>query len=361
MDIADLHPSVWSSLQGRRERLPHALLLMGRRGIGKFLLAKLFAESLLCERRTCDGRPCGNCQSCHWFEQGYHPDLRFILPESLERSLLPLVQESDEETQKKDSDGKPEKKASQQITVEQIRSLADFLSVGTHRQGLRIIVIYPAEAMNRNTANAILKSLEEPNPSTLFLLVSSEQESLLPTIRSRCQTVPVPLPGEDQSLAYLRHHGHDAQKIGNYLAWVGGSPFLAIELADQVSGGWLGTLLLEGLKRGRGLDVYGLAAQLDEVMKKERQQQGRGGRDVCEWLQRWTHDLSLAESGLPPRFFREEQQTMLSLVASLSSRALAHFYRHQLLALRRCADHPVNQRLFLETLLGQYKAMFFLA
>jgi len=179
MNAINLHECVWKGLLARRERLPHSLLLVGQKGLGKFELARQFAASLLCEQPQVDGLACGKCLACNWYSQGNHPDFRLLQPDA-------LADEGEVE------DGK--KKPSQQITIDQVRGLDDFLIIGTHRAGLRIILVNPAEAMNRNTANALLKTLEEPAPATLFLLVSNEPLRLLPTIRSRCQVVPIAVP-----------------------------------------------------------------------------------------------------------------------------------------------------------------------
>jgi DNA polymerase-3 subunit delta' len=88
-----------------------------------------------------------------------------------------------------------------------VRALDEFLHVGTHRHGARVVLLNPAEAMNRPTANAILKALEEPIAGTLFILVSSEPHRLLPTIRSRCQTIPMRPPPTARAIAWLRHAG----------------------------------------------------------------------------------------------------------------------------------------------------------
>ena len=134
------------------------------------------------KRRRPMAAPAASCLACNWFAQGNHPDFRLLQPEA-------LAEEGEAD------DGKEsKKKPSQQITIEQIRGLDEFLNVGTHRGGLRVVLVHPTEAMNRNSANALLKTLEEPAPSTLFLMVSNEPNRLLPTIRSRCQAMPVPLP-----------------------------------------------------------------------------------------------------------------------------------------------------------------------
>jgi DNA polymerase-3 subunit delta' len=82
MNAIDLHAKVWSGLQARRGKLPHSLLLVGQKGLGKFELARRFAASLLCESPTIDGLPCDKCLACNWFEQGNHPDFRLLQPDA---------------------------------------------------------------------------------------------------------------------------------------------------------------------------------------------------------------------------------------------------------------------------------------
>lgn len=338
MNSFELHHSVWERLQVRRHRLPHALLVTGQRGLGKFELAKAFAAGLLCEAPTGNGHACGQCLACGWFGQGNHPDFRLLQPDSLA--------ESDSETE----DGK--KKASQQITIEQVRGLDDFFNVGTHRSGLRIILVHPMEAMNRNTANALLKSLEEPTPGTLFLLVSSEPMRLLPTIRSRCQVIPVPTPAKDRAVTALRAAG--VQDAEHWLALAGGAPYLALELGKSGQGDWLDQLLRQLAAGGRN-DAISTAA---EIEKSLRDSKGKiGPRQVVEWTQKWTVDLLLAQRALPVRYFLSQRATMEQLVAGAPVYKLLSFYR-RLLQERRQVEQPLNGRLFLETLFMDYRALF---
>src|SRR5947209_5150787 len=125
----------WKAWTRLRERLPHAILIQSGEGMGEFEFAQACAQSLLCERPQPDQRACGACHACNWFSLGNHPDFRLIVPES-------MAPESREEG------AEPSKRRSEQIRIEQARELADFLAVGTHRGGLRVILIYPAEAMN---------------------------------------------------------------------------------------------------------------------------------------------------------------------------------------------------------------------
>lgn len=340
MEITALHDRLWASLQIRRERLPHALLLCGQRGQGKFELARAFAAGLLCEAPRADGLPCGQCLACGWQAQGNHPDFRLLQPEALEETLA----ESD--------DGKEKKKASQQITIGQVRALDEFLSVGTHRAGLRIVLINPAEAMNRSTANSLLKSLEEPSPGTLFLLISNEPMRLLPTIRSRCQVVPVPQPDPARALAWLREQ--DREDPERWLALAGGAPLLASELAASGQRALIDELL-RSLEQGRQLDPLLAAAGVDKILKDAK---GRIGlRQGMEWAQKWLVDLSLARNGMPVRFYLRQAATIATLAAKVPEARLLRFYRH-LLESRREAEQPLNVRLFMEEFFLNYRALF---
>ena len=337
MNEIQLHEKTWHALQARRDKLPHALLLIGQKGQGKAALARAFAASLLCEQPQTDGQACGQCLACNWFGQGNHPDFRCLQPDALSEDA-----EAEE--------GK--KKASQQITIDQVRGLDDFLNVGTHRDGLRIILVNPAEAMNRNTANALLKTLEEPAASTLFLLVSNEPLKLLPTIRSRCQSVPVPLPSIAQATAALKAAGiADAER---WLALAGGSPGLAAELAGSGQGAWL-ELLVKRLSTGGKLDPLQAAAELDKALKDAK---GRLVlKTVVEALQKWLVDLTLVANALPPRYFLPQAATIDGLAAMIPATRLIRFYR-DVIKRRQEAEQPLNARLFLEGIFLDYRALF---
>ncbi|MBS1157659.1 MAG: polymerase delta prime subunit [Proteobacteria bacterium] len=337
MNVINLHPKVWNGLLARRQQLPHSLLLVGQKGLGKFALARQFVASLLCEEPQADGRACGKCLACNWYSQGNHPDFRLLQPDA-------LGDESEVE------DGK--KKPSQQITIDQVRGLDDFLIVGTHRAGLRIILVNPAEAMNRNTANALLKTLEEPAPDTLFLLVSNEPLRLLPTIRSRCQVVPVATPQPALAAQVLAAAG--LPDAGRWLALAGGSPGLALELSASGQGMWLETLV-KRLAAGRHADPLGLAAEFEKLVKDSKGKLLL--KTVVEALQKWLIDLSLAKNGLPVRYFLPQQATISGLADIIPALSLIHSYR-DMIKRRQEAEQPLNARLFLEGVFLDYRALF---
>lgn len=337
MNVIDLHSKVWAGLQARRMQLPHSLLLVGQKGLGKYELAKRFAASLLCESPSIEGLACGKCLACNWFEQGNHPDFRLLQPDA-------LGEEAEVE------DGK--KKPSQQITIDQVRGLDEFFNIGTHRGGLRIILVNPAEAMNRSTANSLLKTLEEPAPDTLFLMVSSEPMRLLPTIRSRCQVVPVPVPSMRLAEKVLADEG--IAQAERWLALAGGSPGLAVALATSGQGAWL-ELLTARLGAGRKGDALATAAELEKAVKDSKGKIAL--KHVVEALQKWTVDLTLARNGLSVRYFLPQQAIISGLADMIPPARLIQSYR-ALITRRQEAEQPLNARLFLESLFLDYRALF---
>ena len=162
-----IHPwtdPILDSVRARLERLPHALLIHGPRGVGKLALAERIARLLLCEHADPGKRPCGSCSACRWLAAGNHPDLRRLEPEILTKEPPPELQE--------EAPREKTRKPSVVIKIEQVRELADFLYVGSHRGRLRVALVHPAEDMNENASNALLKGLEEPPAGAVFLLVS---------------------------------------------------------------------------------------------------------------------------------------------------------------------------------------------
>ncbi|MFB0936383.1 MAG: DNA polymerase III subunit delta' [Propionivibrio sp.] len=340
MNILELHDRVWAQLGERRAILPHALLLTGHKGIGKFALARSFAESLLCENPGPSRAACGSCLACGWLAQGNHPDFRLIQPDAM----------AEDESDSEESTGK--KKPSQQITIDQIRDLDDFLHVGTHRQGVRVVLVHPAEAMNRSTANSLLKSLEEPVPGTLFILISNEPERLLPTIRSRCQRLPVPVPERKRSEAWLAQAG--IKDAGHWLALAGGAPLLAVELGSGDERNLLDALVDE-LGKGRRLDPLAAAAAVDRVVKADKRPAPL--KRVVEWAQKWLVDLVLLSEGQQLRYFLEQKSVLRDLAGTSNPARLLAFSRKAIQYRMQC-EQPLNSRLFLEDFFLNYVALF---
>jgi DNA polymerase-3 subunit delta' len=288
---------ILDSLAARIERLPHALLVYGPRGVGKLALAERMAQLLLCEGKP---RPCDTCDACRWFLGGNHPDLRRVEPEVLWAE-------------------KPEK-PSIIVKIEQVRELADFLYLRSHRGKLRVALVHPAEEMNENAANALLKGLEEPPAGAVFILVSHRPAQLLPTIRSRCVKVPVPIPQREAALEWLS--GQKVADAARWLAYAGGAPLRAVEYAAE-------------------------AQSLDRLLKAPAPVDTREDAErLAEALQKMALDHALAAFGLPPKY-----QTATGTVAPEKAKAWLAYAR-SLGRDRLLSRHPLNPRLFSAAMLG---------
>ena len=332
MNIFIWQSEIWSRLVSQRVRLAHALLIHGQVGIGKAVLARQYAYSLLCQSplREAGGFACGVCKACHWLSQGAHPDFLLLQPES-------MAEEDGEEAEESET-RKSKRKPSKHIRIEQIRTMQDTLATGSHQAGLRVIIIEPAEAMQPVTANALLKSLEEPPPDTLFLLVSDEASRLLPTIRSRCQQVPVAPPERNIALAWLRGQGvKDADAL---LSYAGGAPLKALALAES------GDVRREFTRR--------MAEPRPDPLALTDFCQTLEPLTVVTWIQQWAYDLARAAMTGEVRYHGAQRERLVALGGKLDMRKLHRFTR-ELCEARALARHPLNARLFFEAIFLSYR------
>lgn len=324
------HRQELERLLARRGRLPHALLVSGRPGIGKVDFAREFARGLLCESPI-DLLACGQCPSCHWFGQSNHPDYREIVPESLEEA----------EADAPDADaGKEAGKKSLAIKIEQVRAIRDFVALSTHRAGHRAIVLHPAESLQPAAANALLKTLEEPPPATVILLVSDRPARLLATIRSRCESVVLRAPGRDEALAWLRSGGAEEPEVA--LALAGGAPLLAAELAQPEERDWRRRVVAE-LSRPDGAHALAFASSFDRTLLER----------TLFVMQTWVHDLVRIKVGGEPS---HHAQSVPALKAKARRARLDRLLAldRELLEARRLVAHPLNARLAAEHLMMAY-------
>jgi DNA polymerase-3 subunit delta' len=344
----------WHRLLSDLERLPHALLLHGPEGVGKTRFAETLAARLLCENAQGAAFACGECEGCKWFASGNHPDFHLVLPESEGDTGEPPEAE---EGAVADSGGEKidKKKRSTQIRIDQIRDLSEAMVVGTHRQGLRVVILRPAEAMNMHTANSLLKMLEEPIPGSLFLLVSGKLNQLLPTVKSRCRLLHFGKPAPEVALAWLQEQGlAGAEEL---LALAGGMPLAAQKLAE-------GNLparrqrFLAAVANPAGQDILRLAGELEGWLKPPKGMEADLDMTVLlEWLQKWLLDMVRVASGLQPMFHPGARETLFGLTRKTSLTALFACYNDFQRA-RGVARHPLNPRLFLEDLLLRYGRLF---
>jgi len=335
MNNIEIYPwqsDLWQKLITSRDRLPHAMLLRGRLGIGKGDFAQHLAKSLLCNQPAGNGDACGICAGCAWFDLGNHPDFRMLSP--------------DQDDTSSDEDGASNKKTAKkslQISVAQVRDLSSFLELSSHHgEGLRLVIIQPAEALNQASANSLLKMLEEPPPGVIFILVAHHAERLLPTIISRCHVIDMPVPEMGVAVAWLEAKGlRDAEQ---HLSYFGGSPLLALTQAAQSDGV---TNLWKYLLQGGKMDAF-TAAPLFLSLGMEL---------ALTTIQKWVYDLLSYRLTGQLRYHLQYDSALQALAKGVDLKLLLDFQK-LLGEYRKSANHPLSNEVQLENLLLQYTQIF---
>ena len=257
----------WQHIQGllAAGRLPHALLLCGPPGVGKHHFSELLCFSLLCQHPESDGIACGRCRACGLAAAGSHPDWLQVRPEAKAR----------------------------QIRIDAVREVLRFTSQTASQGGLKLVLLEPAEAMNRNAANALLKCLEEPAGNTHLLMVSDQPGLLPPTVRSRCQQLMFPVPALMEVEAWLEPLSTDAAALRIALSESGGRPMLARSLLDP-----------ERLAQRHAWrqQLLALVEQRQHAVATASGWKDADLEDVLDWLEARVSDavkLALAPQGVP--------------------------------------------------------------
>ncbi|MDX1488541.1 MAG: DNA polymerase III subunit delta' [Acidiferrobacterales bacterium] len=246
------HDALWENVTRDRGRLPHALLVTGQPGLGEQAFAERLAHALLCAKS--DVEACGACRECQMMAAGTHPDLARIEP--LE-------------------EGKA-------IVVDQIRALIDFATTRPHSARNKVTIIAPAERMNLNAANSLLKLLEEPPLGNIMMLTSDRPAGLPATIRSRCQHLHLKAPGRGEALAWLTAQGVTSSSAELAIDLAGGAPLQALGL------------LASGFIDERGAlfaDIEALAAQDSDPVVCAGRWHALGPTLCLSWLQGVVADL----------------------------------------------------------------------
>lgn len=306
----------------------HAIILHGGEGSGLFDLALRAAQAWLCEQAP---GPCDACPSCHLVRAHAHTDLRVLLPEAVQQALNWGGAEGEAaEGESGDGESKSRRKPSKEIKVEAVRQAIDWAHTSSGRGRGKVLVFFPADAMNTVSANALLKTLEEPAAGMRLLLCVNDPERLLPTIRSRCQRVRLVPPTRVEAQRWLREQGLAEVDADALLHASGDEPLAALERAQQ------------GLNAQLWAALPGQVAQADGrlLLSLPVPQAIRALQQVC-------HDAMAVAAGGAPRFFP---------AASLPPQVdWAHLlpWSQALARAARFEDHPWNAALLVESLLMQ--------
>jgi DNA polymerase III subunit delta' len=316
----------WIRAQARQllAQRGHAWLLQGPSGLGQYELALALAQAWLCDRPTADGA-CGACDSCHQVEVRAHTDLAVLMPETV---MLELGWPLGEKAQADIDDKK--RKPSREIRVDAMRDALEFAQRTSGRGRGKVVMVYPAERMNPITANALLKTLEEPAGDVRFVLATEAAHQLLPTIRSRCQAHALAWPTADEATAWLVEEGVAAAAAAGLLRASGGRPEDALRLHQG------------------GLDARSWSQWPKALVRGDTAGFGDWGpAQLVESFQKLCHDLLAVRSGAQPRFFDAGD-----LPAAASVAALTAWWR-SLVDTARTVEHPFNAGLMLEDLVAQ--------
>ncbi len=321
--MAELSPYPWQETlwQGliarlRDGRLPHALLLSGPAGLGKQDFAGRFSRAILCDSPLQDGSACGNCRGCTLMQAGSHPDYLLVAPEE---------------------EGKG-------IGINAVRELARFQALKSQYGRQRVIQLQPADALNPNSANALLKTLEEPAGDTLLLLSTDRPMALLPTIRSRCQQVvfrPISTP-DAQTLGWMKQQGVSTSP-DELLQIAGGAPLLALALERDG--------ILE-LQEELLADFSSLAQGKSNPVKLAEQWQTHGTRRVLPWFYLLLSDM--VKLKMVPQQPRLSNPRRLQQLQGLTEKVDLDFIQQlaeKVLQRLRLIHGQVNQQVILEELL----------
>ena len=321
---ASLAPWIQRQLDSLLAQRGHAWLLQGPSGLGQFELAEALVRAWLCDQPTPLGA-CGQCASCHGIDVHTHPDLAVLMPETemIERGWpLPDKAQSDIDDKKR--------KPSKDIRVDAMRDAIEFAQRTSGRGRGKAVLVYPAERMNPITANALLKTLEEPPGDVRFVLATDAAHQLLPTIRSRCLGHALTWPDAVEVLPWLAAQGLAGEEGAALLRAAGGRPAEALALGQAKDSAHRWAQLPRALARG---DVSALAdLPLPEAVAR---------------LQKLCHDLLARQHGAAPRFFERADLPD----RPLAPLALARWWQ-QLAQSARTAEHPLNAGLATEFLVS---------
>ena len=347
------HQTVFAQWLSRQhsERPAHASLVIAPEDTGGEQLVEAMAAAVLCESLTAEQHACGTCGSCQLLAAYSHPDYRLLRP-----SIMDMAHPIEEM--------RPEK-PSKEITIDDVRALDNMVNQTSHRGGKRVVVVYPAHKLNRNAANALLKTLEEPPANTLFILLAHDVQQLIPTIVSRCQLVVAGAPNSESAVAYLNGITPNP-RWAEYLQQENGAVMRVAKLihTDYFT---IEQNFIEQLARGKSLDAIAVATAFEKQIKDADKARLAGAPKTIDmatlitWLQRWAHDLTLSvQQGGVARYYPKYTQAMAKITqnAPTSLAIQIHAWQGELARERRIADHPLNVRSWVEKLLLEYVALF---
>jgi DNA polymerase-3 subunit delta' len=316
------HEGSWDYFVKARNKniLPHALLISGENGIGKLDFANRIVKSLLCITTNESGTDlkvydaCNQCQACKTYEALSNPDYLNI----------DLLEDK------------------QQIGVDQVRQLSAFLSLSRSFNSYRVILLNQVERMNLNAANSLLKSLEEPTNNTVIILLTSQLNRLLPTIKSRCQILKLPTPSKSIAHKWMQQHAPELDNSKELLNMAYGKPLNALKIGveELQSREKLSKDLVEIIKNQASITVI---AKTWEKYNTEF---------LLNWQITWVQDF--IKKSLEDKTLNNTEQKLTSSLLELSNlKSIDQFWLiyQELIKQKRYIHTSVNPLMFVENML----------
>jgi len=306
---------LWQRIQKRN--LPHALLLSGPEGVGKRYFAHYLALALLCHKNTPTGAPCGQCKPCQLNRASSHPDMMYLTTPAGKKN----------------------------ISIDQVREVIEKLNLKSQFNHGKVVILRPADELNHNSSNALLKTLEEPPEGTVMLLCSARPAFLPATIRSRCQQLSFLTPDPSAIQPWLSDH-IDARALELVLRLAGNAPFLALQysimdlprIREELFSS-LESIVLQGV------DPINIAAQWLKL----------GVKESLYCLHSWIVDiirLRLVSDQAPVS--NEDFRQRLAILGNKKSNKRLFHYLDKVEQNIRWLDEPLNQQLMLEDILIEW-------
>jgi len=305
----------------------HAWLLQGPSGLGQYDLATSMVSAWLCESdRALSHGACGQCGSCHALSVHTHADLMVLMPETILLELgWPLSEKAQSEIDNKT------RKPSKEIRIEAMRDAIEFSQRTNARGRGKAVLVFPAERMNHVTANALLKTLEEPPGDVKFVLATEAAHQLLPTIRSRCLIHAMAWPSEAEAVQWLETQSLSKDDATALLKAAGGRPDEVLKQRN------LGQSMQWWSKFPKAM-LAGDAGYCSDLPASE----------VIDALQKLCHDLLMLQTQATLRYFNETDLPKLKV----SSAQLTAWFK-RLSQAAKTSEHPFNAGLMLEALCAE--------
>ncbi|MEE9328203.1 MAG: DNA polymerase III subunit delta' [Cocleimonas sp.] len=308
-----------------KNHLPHALLIVGENGIGKLDFANRLVKSLLCitahensvndsvdNKRKYDA--CNHCKACKTYESQANPDYLNI----------DLLEDK------------------QQIGIDQVRQLSTFLSLSRSFNSYRVVLLNQVERMNLNAANSLLKSLEEPTNNTVIILLTSQLNRLLPTMKSRCQILKLPTPIKAVAQEWIQHHSPEINNPEELLDMAYGKPLAALKIdAEEIQS-----------RKKLSKDLIGLINNKESITAVAKTWEKYNSELLLNWQITWVQDFIKQSIQDKPLNNSEEKQTLTLLeLSQLKSVAQLWQIYHELIKQKRYIHTSVNPLMFVENML----------